>query len=492
MKRATLVCGAAYFGVLAAVSTVLGTWTDEEYTLATTAHGLSFAWRRAIDYELQAPLYFAVLALWRELDASVWFARLFSILCATAFFFALVPILRRVAPGREPLPAALFIALNPFVIYAAFDIRLYAPALLISALTWLACDAGFISGDGRAARLWFGILAVIGLYTQYFLGFAFVAYAAILAVNGRRRALVRYILVLAIAGIFSLPLVGILRSQIGGSGETTAGALSLLRQTLLHPLLEFIMPYERSWDALHVRAPYIVLVTMLAALSIYARPRLRPTLGAALAAAATIEVLFVAVVLIFRLALDTRHYVVLFVPAIVAGYALVAALERSRRPWLGTLIGWTYAALTLAVLYAQHSQFAQDGDSKRVAAYLAARAERGAVVAIFPADALAAYARQYHGDARLVPFPKAIPARHYDIDAIDVHDEGEALAGFAELRGSPQLWLVMLGSCENGDQQYGCEHVLAAIHDGTRVESERRFFDSRVFRLNVTSVRDRT
>jgi hypothetical protein len=484
-ERAELFAGALYCAVLTAFAAFLGTWTDEEYTLATTAHGFAFAWHRAIVFELQAPLYFALLALWRALDPSVWFARLFSIVCATGFFFALIPILRRAAPERRALLPALGIACNPFVLYCALDIRLYAAALLISAFGWLAFDAGFVSGRSDAARVWFGILAVVALYTQYFLGFAFVGYAVFLLARGRVRALGPYIGVLALSGIAALPLLGIVGSQIGGSGETTASAASLLHETLVHPWLDFVLPYDRSWDALHLRAAYIGVALALALLVAYARPRVWPDLGAAVASAVAIEALFVAVVLLFRLDLDTRHYVVLFVPALLAGYALIAALGRGRYPQIGTLLAWVYGALTLAVAYAQHHQLAQVGDSKRVAAYLASHARAGAVVAVFPADALPVYARQYRGTARLVPFPKALPSARYDIAKIDVNGENEVRSAFAALPAATNVWLVMLGACDDGATQYGCDHVLAGVRDGTEVLNERRFYDSRVFELRV-------
>lgn len=486
---ATLVCGAAYFVVLALFATLLGTWTDEEYTLATTAHGVAFAWQRAIDYELQAPLYFAVVALWREINPSVWFARLFSIASATAFFFALIPIVRRVAPQRKPLWPALAIACNPFVVYMAFDIRLYASALLISALGWLAFDSGFRSGSSTRARVSFGILAVVALYTQYFLAFAFVGYGVVLIAT-RRRALVPYALVLAASGIAALPLLRIVRSQIGGSGETAASGLALLPRAL-HPWLNFILPYRYGWDAAHLRVPHIALVLIVLLAIAYARPRLSAAFGSALACTATIELLFIAVVLAFQLDLDTRHYVVMFVPAMVTGYALIVALEEGRRPRIARLVAGLYVALTLAVLFADHHQIAQSGDSKRVAAYLTAHAKRGAVVAVFPADAIPAYARQYHGDARLVPFPKALSRAKYDLSTIDVDDEREALAALARLRAAPELWLVMLGSCDGEGLEYGCGYVLDAVHDGSRILSERHYFESRVFSLEVERSPDR-
>ena len=469
-KLGAAIVGLVYFASLMLVATTLGTWTDEEYTLATTAHGFAFAWQRAIDVELQAPLYFAILAVWRELDASVWFARLFSLLCTTGFFFALLPILRRVAPERSPVVPALLIACNPFTIYCAFDIRLYAAALLISASTWLAFDSGFDSGQSTRARVAFCVLAIVGLYTQYFLGFALVGFGATLLVKKKWRALAPYALALVAVGIAAIPLLGI---------------VSLLRATLVHPWLDFVLPYDRNWDMHHLRAPYVILVAALVLLVAYARPRLQPVLGGSGACFVAIELLFVAIVLLFRLDLNFRHYVALFVPALVAGYALVSAIDARGHRRIATVIAWSYGVLAIAVVYAQHHQLAQDGDTKRVAAYLEARTQPGSIVAVFPADALPAYARQYRGPARLVPFPHALPSGRYDLSEIDARSESEVSRALSSYAGGGPIWLVMLGSCDDGGFQYGCGNVLAAISDGTDVLDERAFYDSRVFELRV-------
>ena len=484
-KRGNAIVGLIYFAVLALASSALGTWTDEEYTLATTANGFAYGWHRAIDVELQAPLYFAVLAVWRELNASVWFARLFSVLCSTAFFFALLPILRRIAPSKSPIVPALLIACNPFVIYCAVDIRLYAAALLISALMWLAFDSGFDSASSKLGRIVFCVLAIVGLYTQYFLGFALVGFGTTLLFKKKWRALVAYAIALVGIGLAAIPLLSIVRSQVGGSGETTAGVASLLRGTLVQSWLNFVLPYDHSWDDLHLRVPYIVLIVAIVILVAYSRPPLQPVLGGTVACVVAMEVLFVAVVLLFHLDLNSRHYVALFLPSLIAGYALVTTLDASQHRRIATAIAWTYGVLALTVVYAQDHQLAQDGDTIRVAAYLEARTPPGAIVAVFPADALPAYARQYHGSARLVPFPRALPAGRYDLSQIDANSEVEVSHALAAYGNTRPIWLVMLGLCDDGGFQYGCGNVLASVADNTQVLSEQLFYRSRVFELRV-------
>jgi hypothetical protein len=131
-------------GLVAALSVfgrIAGTDPDEEYALASTAHGLGYALHRAFYYELQAPVWFGLVALWRGLDPSVAFARLFSILCATATCFALRAIALRLRPRLDPLPFVALVALNPFFIYAALEVRVYAFAARAFASRCSRCSA---------------------------------------------------------------------------------------------------------------------------------------------------------------------------------------------------------------------------------------------------------------------------------------------------------------------------------------------------------------
>jgi uncharacterized membrane protein len=115
----------AYVAIVFAARS-LPTWVDDEFSLRTTARGIGVAWQQAIGFENQAPLYFALLAAWRTFDASVFFARTFSTLCALGFVALVALIARRVRPGNPSWPWVAAAAIHPFVIFAALEIRLYA------------------------------------------------------------------------------------------------------------------------------------------------------------------------------------------------------------------------------------------------------------------------------------------------------------------------------------------------------------------------------
>lgn len=482
-RRVTAAIG-IYVLVLAGVGTVLGTWTDEEYTLATTAHGFAYAWHRALDYEVQAPLYFAIVALWREANASVWFARLFSVGCAGFFFWALLWIGRRVAPERDPFAFAAILACNPFVIWAALEIRLYMFALLLSALLWLAIDAGFAHGRDLRARIAFVALAVVALYTQYFLGFFIMAYAVVLAAKRRWRALGLYALALCVVGIAILPLLAYLHSQVGVSSLSRDPLAVLLRDALAHPWMDFVFPYEGSWDRWHVRWPYLACVAFLIALGAFARPRLGGDVKAALLAAASVEFTYLLVVLVVRLGLHPRHYVALFLPLMVAAYTLVIALARSR-PRLATGFVAIHVALAGCVLATTYHALAKSGDARRVGPFLTAASRRGDAIAIFPADALPVYRRTYHGAVPLSPFPSALPKNRYDEAALVVYSESQAADAFHKLGADGKhVWLIIEGNCDPKHPFDGCDHIVDAARK-MHILAEYDFYQSQLLELEI-------
>ena len=52
---------------------------DEPYTMITTAHGPSYAVERALSFEDQPPIYFFLVSIWRVVNKSLTWVRLFSV-----------------------------------------------------------------------------------------------------------------------------------------------------------------------------------------------------------------------------------------------------------------------------------------------------------------------------------------------------------------------------------------------------------------------------
>src|SRR5439155_3068690 len=155
----------------------LNVWRDEMYSLHTSALPVPDAARHAIAFELQPPVYFALLAAWRTLDGSIWFARLLSSCFGAATIVVAAALSRRFAPRLHSAYAAALVATHPFVVWAGTEIRVYALVLFLSTLLTLTFVDAYWAASSRArSRLAFAAVATVALYTQYYLSFVLICF----------------------------------------------------------------------------------------------------------------------------------------------------------------------------------------------------------------------------------------------------------------------------------------------------------------------------
>jgi hypothetical protein len=462
-----------------------GTDPDEEYALASTAHGLAYGLHRAIAYELQAPLWFGIMGIWRSLDKSVFFARAFSLGCIAATCFALRSIALRIRPALNPLPFVIAAALNPFAIYAALEVRLYASAVLLSALIWIAFFDGFLSGERRAARIWFVVLALVGIYVQYYLGFALVGGGCALLLARRFPAFRAYVVCGLIVALGALPAVFLAHLEAGAVRETLPAMAGFPLRHMAEPLFQFALPFSYVWyenPAWYAfLTAYKVGLLALVGLFVLGRPRLGPgELGyAGLALGIWVSFLIAEPFLHVKYEVP-RHFVGLFVPELAAGYALVTSLSAPRRRLYAAAMVAIYAAFGVATLWTTYRFASKPGDWRRVGAYVNARVAKDDVVAVFAPDALPAFLRVYRGAAPVVAFPRTPDPETYDPDLYDVESDADARAAIARIANGRRLWLVLYGQCDGSVPNYGCVHVdaaAAALAPGTPVA---RFYEGEV------------
>jgi len=465
-------------------SAMFGTWHDEEYTLATTAHGPGYAFHRALDFELQPPLYFVALAALRSISDSVFFARLFSVACALVATLGMAAVARRIWPRQAAWPLAALVAFNPFTVYAALEIRLYAFALALSVFAWLAFDDGFFSGTSTRARLAFVAIAVASLWTQYFLAFEFVAFAVALAIVRRWRALGAFVIAGAVTILGFLPLAVFVHAQVGNQFAVPDALLPSPAAVFMHPLFDFVLPlgYERFGGTIGYVA-VLASVTILVAAIIVGRPRLDRRTTATIAMAIVVEAIYVVLADVLRYELVApRHFIALFVPEVVAVYALVAAFTSRYARAAGATMAVTIALATAATVGWTYHTGAKQGDWPRVGALLSKLARPGDLIAVTEADSLPAFERYYHGPARVVPFPRALPPDRYDVNAMYVHSARDGAAALARLPHDDRVWLVIYGRCDQLDQ-LGCHELETALARNERILEKHTFYLNEVLRI---------
>ncbi len=466
----------------------LNIWTDEAYTLHTTTNGPLFAWHRAINFELQPPLYFVLLNLWRELNGSIFFARLFSVICIALAVWVAAALSRRYVPRVHAGWLAGVVALHPFAVWAALEIRVYALVILLSALLLQLFFDGYLAREVRPARAraLYLLLSILALYTHYYLGFLLVGCACVLLLRRDWRVLRSYLLGMLAVAICFTPLALTVREQMrvlnasGGRAVAPAEALKILYWRLY----EYALPIE--WLPSPTLRSWLVRFGFVAALGVLfmsLRRRAAQRFPAApLALTATVAALFLVPLLSTGEAFThARHTTALFLPVALSLVALFASFERKKLLAAWALLSCSFYAVSLFSTYAP---LAKTGDWARVAAYLRAHEQPGQPVLVFRASAALPLAHYYGGPNPLVPLPRAANLATYDLNSDILGGERDIIEALARVPGEHErLWLVTETPCEYLGIDFNCAALEGFVKENYTVESSQHFLNAKVRRL---------
>jgi len=165
-----------YFVVLTYLAGRIYIWEDESYSLNTSSHNLAEVLKLSYNFEGQPPFYFVLLALWRLINSSIFFARMLSVvfIASSAYFFER---LCGLVTGKKNVRWLVVVfLLNPFTVWAALEIRLYALVVLLSTLSVYYFLRFYIENRNKYLYILM-VVSLIGLYTQYFFVFLITSFA---------------------------------------------------------------------------------------------------------------------------------------------------------------------------------------------------------------------------------------------------------------------------------------------------------------------------
>ena len=473
-----------------AVSVVLGYLLDirfdEAFTLHTTANGPVYAFSQALRFEQQSPLYFVVLSLWRKIDVSIFFARLFSVLCAPFIVLASAAAARRYVKEIEPNIVAAAVALNPHVIWGALEIRLYALMILLSVLLLvLFYDAYLTQKQKLRARALYILVAVLALYTQYYLGFQLVAGAVALLVLRRWRALWLYVLDMAVAGLLFAPMLFVIWSQLSEVRGQYSIAISFsdMARTIYQNIARLFISTDwipftwlKRWG-LRIAELFILV------LGVWKTIRARAAEHLALCIIVLVLVPFFCVTIFFvgGQLLQHRHMFGLLLPLILLPFSSLTIIKNRK-----VILGWLALTLFLNVasLYVTYRPLAKPGDFRNVAQHIMAHEKTGQPILVFHADAALPLAFYYTGPNKLVPVPQANKFETYNPNDSVLKDEAQFFELIDKLPGEPkQFWLVTDGWCAHGSLSFNCELLEKIVERHFAVESSQDFLPPMKVRL---------
>ena len=185
---------------------------DEAFSLDAARRSLADTYRRALQFEMQPPVYFVLLKLWLIVSPTLVWARVLSTVAAVAAILVLDRLARLLGPDARILP--LLAALSPTLLWAASTARGYALVLLLVAASTHFAVRLLIVGSDRPRRdaALYAVFAYLLLLTFYYGGFVLAGHAAA-ALLARKQWRPFFVSVAVIAVLF-LPWLPTVRQQV--------------------------------------------------------------------------------------------------------------------------------------------------------------------------------------------------------------------------------------------------------------------------------------
>jgi 4-amino-4-deoxy-L-arabinose transferase-like glycosyltransferase len=466
----------------------LNVWQDEAYSLHTTSKGLANALHQGIYYEAQAPLYFGILDLWRSVNGSVLFARLLSILFSLVTIGFTWRFAKRYIGEVSTSIVTAVVAFNPFMIWAAIEVRPYAFTIALSAAIIYYFFRGWIDDDKPLRyQAFYVILAIVAAYTQYYVAILVPAGFVALLCLRRFRSLRSYVPASIIVALAIAPLALVIPLQLKAYSANPFVVPRFAAAAIVLPVLGFLYPHDwvGSWahrplpNALYMAAVLVPAVLAFRRVSRYSiTTRVTTTLVAVMC-------------IIFAILIGPGHISViwprqtaaLFVPTIFAAFALIADISQERRRTVLRAFLTVYVIFTSLALWSQYHGFSKDGDWRRVGAFLSANVVPTDAVAVFDAEAELPL-RYYFNTVAVTPIPKPIAFDHFDESDFIIRDDAAVRSSLGEAaQGHSRLWLVLNDVCDTGPKFYGCSYLKSYIAHHFKTMMVAKFNRSSVLEL---------
>lgn len=473
-----------HVAIVIPLAALLNVWIDEIHTLNTIKGPLANTLVRAIDFEMQPPLYFIIMNLWARMGSSVFFLRSFSILCTVLSIWLASRISQSLFSEPHRGWLALAVAVNPYAIWAATEIRLYAFLVLISAALLWTFVHGFLA-DGPTAkgkRKWFFAFSVLAIYTQYYAAFLLAALFIGLLVMKRWKAAKKLGGWLALTAVSALPLLVAAEEQITQRQPYMAvdngllNYLSVATRFLRYPLRLEWMPSTF----------YMIVYAACAAGLLALITRYRRDLNDGLRLAGTLIFVLTGCFLaamhfVTHELVNTTHTTVLFLPSLLLPVAALSIVPSARRRMAAIALLVAMISANGIYMVGEYAPMAKFGDSRRVAEYIAANEESGQAILVFIAELALPLEYYYSGVNRIVPIPAKIPDTNYDLNSFALRSTQDISRAMEREGLRPEsLWVVNWELCRYLGVDYHCEILEEFIREGFTVETDKKFFHSRV------------
>lgn len=461
-------------------------WADEAFTMDRTRTSLAETLRLAREVSNKPPLYFTLVYWWRTISPSLEWARGLSTACMLLAVCVLHRLGRELRIGRGLLSLGVLAAITPHFIWAAAEARVYAMVVLALSATALMFVRVWVNGSDRPARdtALFVAAAYASLMVFHYAGFILAAlFLAGLVYPDRKRLVVAG----AVLAALMLPWAAVISDQVGAQRGSylppvpVHGPLDLVRWVAFEvtEILQRTVPVYASPAR---QAAFAGLLGGIVALRLgTARGRLSREEWWALAFGALSFLLVAAVRFLNKTMVDTRHWIVVGPPLLLAVALLASRLRPAR------LADLALAALGLALALGAASFLRNErgpSDWRGAIRWVMATERAGEPIICFDTNALP-IAFYYTGPNGMARIPEDQSTRKDGGRRIELTDtELNRLRGMLALAAGPgrTFWII-----EGAKQVRGPETIAAHLGQEVRVLERREYHRVRAYHVQLTA-----
>lgn len=183
-------------------------WRDEAFSVWIAQDGITEAFRRTSG-DFNSPFYYILLYFWmRIFGRSEVALRGLSVLAFLLFLIVVLKFSRHLFRSEKAAEyTTILMAVNPMLLYYAFELRMYSLLILFTALSMYML---YVKN-----WKWYIVSATLGMYAHPFMAFVILAQNIYLAITHRFRTTIRNDLLIL---LFYLPWLPTLYSQFQTSG----------------------------------------------------------------------------------------------------------------------------------------------------------------------------------------------------------------------------------------------------------------------------------
>jgi uncharacterized membrane protein len=496
-------------GVAIYLICTLNIWTDEAYSLSTTRQGLGYALYQAIHFENQPPLYFLLLSLWRSLNPSILWARVLSLLFTTLTLAIAPALCKRYAPRVNALVVTGLLAINPFLIWCATNIRAYSLAVLLTALLNLFFYDAFLNPRAKNIQgspqslLLYTVAATLALYTHYFLVCLLIAQGLFILLQRHGGTIRRYGIAVIGYSLGFIPALSFfflhLRSQ--GTGlETASASLQESIRVTISLLLYYSVPLYGEWGhrSLPQMIQYIFLVCLAGSYLFFRVRKSIPKHEIIFQLQLILLVVFAGMVYGTGTApLAFRYGYSLFIVSQLS-IALLVTQIAAHFNFKRVILISSFALIAVFCVYSNHNlngALAREGDWIRVSQYIQSHELKNQPIFLYSGSQIHPFSAYYKGINRVFP----IPALSSKLDKFDMArakiDSLDQLRDNIDLskHQAKEIWLIKApgyilnrnsqNQCVFGNININCEIVDEFIRQDFNLRKQVRFYESEVLLL---------